>query len=152
MKNSIYVQAKEFKKKYPMTIAWRLRAHSKIIEKHLNPDENIRFVFAAQKNNNPLDIITSYIITITDKRIMLGQKRLLFGYFFTTITPDMFNDLTVRMGIIWGKVCIDTVKEVVYLSNIQREALPVIETQITQYMMEEKKKINLQHSEARPEN
>lgn len=152
MKNSIYVQAKEFKKKYPMTIAWRLRAHSKIIEKHLNPDENIRFVFAAQKNNNPLDIITSYVITITDKRIMLGQKRLLFGYFFTTITPDMFNDLTVRMGIIWGKVCIDTVKEVVYLSNIQREALPVIETQITQYMMEEKKKINLQHSEARPEN
>ena len=151
MKNSIYEQAKLFKKRYPMTLAWRLRAHSKIIEKHLNPDENVRFVFVAQKNNNPFDIITSYVVAITDKRIMLGQKRLLFGYFFTTITPDMFNDLTIRMGIIWGKVCIDTVKEVVYLSNIQREALPVIETQITQYMMAEKKKLSLTNEEIGPE-
>lgn len=147
MNNSIYEQAKNFKKKYPMTVAWRLHAHSKIIEKHLNPGEEVRFVFVAQKNNNPLDIITSYVIAITDKRIMLGQKRLLFGYFFTTITPDMFNDLTIRMGIIWGKICIDTVKEVVYLSNIQREALPVIETQITEYMMAEKKKMALQDGE-----
>lgn len=137
MKNSIYTQVKAFKKKYPMTIAWRLRAHSKILETHLNPDEQVKFVFAAQKNNNPLDIITSYVIAITDKRIIMGQKRLLFGYFFTTITPDMFNDLSVRMGIIWGKICIDTVKEVVYLSNIQREALPVIETAITEYIMTE---------------
>lgn len=138
MKNYIYEQAKTFKKKYPMTIAWRLKAHSKIIEKHLNPDEKVLFVFAAQKNNNPFDIITSYVVALTDKRIMMAQKRLLFGYFFTTITPDMFNDLKVRMGIIWGKISIDTVKEVVYLSNIQREALPVIETEITQYMMAEK--------------
>mgnify|MGYP003298095600 CR=1 FL=1 len=135
---TIYEQAKEFKKKYPMTIAWRLKSHSKIIEKHLNPDEKVLFVFAAQKNNNPFDIITSYVIALTDKRIMMAQKRVLFGYFFTTITPDMFNDLKVRMGIIWGKISIDTVKEVVYLSNIQREALPVIETEITQYMMSEK--------------
>ncbi len=148
MEKSIYEQAKEFKKRYPLTVAWRLRAHSKILEKHLNPEEHIRFVFAAQKNNNPLDIITSYVIAITDKRIMLGQKRLLFGYFFTTITPDMFNDLTIRMGIVWGKVCIDTIKEVVYLSNIQREALPAIETQITEYMMSEKKKMGLQNKES----
>ena len=138
MKNYIYEQAKAFKKKYPMTIAWRLKAHSKIVEKHLNPDEKVIFVFAAQKNNNPFDIITSYVIALTDKRIIMAQKRVLFGYFFTTITPDMFNDLKVKMGIIWGKISIDTVKEVVYLSNIQREALPVIETEITQYMMSEK--------------
>jgi len=143
MKNLIYEQAKAFKKKYPMTVAWRIHAHSKILEKHLNPDEKVLFVFVAQKNNNPLDIITTYVIAITDKRIIMGQKRLLFGYFFTTVTPEMFNDLTVRMGIIWGKICIDTVKEVVYLSNIQRDALPVIETAITEYMMSEKKKITL---------
>ena len=148
MEKSIYEQAKEFKKRYPLTVSWRLHAHAKILERHLNPEEHIRFVFAAQKNNNPLDIITSYVIAITDKRIMLGQKRLLFGYFFKTITPDMFNDLTIRMGIIWGKVCIDTIKEVVYLSNIQREALPIIETQITEYMMTEKKKMGLKNNKS----
>ena len=44
------------------------------------------------------------------------------------------------MGIIWGKIDIDTVKEVVHLSNLQRESLDEIETVITEYMMEEKKK------------
>ena len=140
MENLVYKKAKEFKKKYPLTVAWRLKAHSKIINKHLNPGEIVKYAFACQKNDNPVDIITTYMIVVTNKRILLGQKRLLFGYFFTTITPDLFNDLKVKMGIIWGKVIIDTVKEEVVLSNVQREALDDIETMITEYMMEEKKK------------
>ena len=52
----------------------------------------------------------------------------------------MFNDLTVKMGIVWGKIYIDTVKELVILSNIDPKALDSIETNITEYMMNEKKK------------
>ena len=137
---SIYEELKKFKKKYPMTISWRLKKHAKIIEKHLNPDEEVLYAFAAQKNDNPLDIITTYAVVITNKRILLASKRVLFGYFLISITPDLFNDLSVKMGIIWGKVIIDTVKEVVTLSNIQREALDEIETAVTEYMMEEKQK------------
>jgi len=144
MKDLIYEKAKEFKQKYPMTIAWRLKKHAKVIEQHLNPDEEINYVFAAQKNDNPFDVITTYMVVLTNKRILLAQKRLLFGYFFKAITPDMFNDLTVSMGLIWGKVHIDTVKEKVHLSNIQREALDEIETNITEYMMAEKQKYNNQ--------
>lgn len=136
----IYNELKKFKNKYPMTISWRLKKHAKVVALHLNPDEQIKYVFAAQKNNNPFDIITTFAVILTDKRIILASKRVLFGYFFTAITPDMFNDLTVKMGIIWGKLSIDTVKEEVILSNIQREALDEIETNITEYMMEEKKK------------
>ena len=44
------------------------------------------------------------------------------------------------MGIIWGKVIIDSVKEEITLSNIQREALDDIETEVTEYMMKEKQK------------
>ena len=66
---------------------------------------------------------------------------MLFGYFFKAITPDMFNDITVSMGLIWGKIHIDTVKEMVHLSNIQREALDEIETAVTEYMMAEKRKL-----------
>ena len=140
---TVYEQLKQFKAKYPMTVSWRLKQHAKIVEKHLNPVEEVQYAFAAQKNNNPLDVITTYAVVLTNKRILLGQKRLLFGYFFTAITPDMFNDLTVKMGIIWGKVIIDTIKEEVILSNIQRGALDEIETNITEYMMEEKKKYKL---------
>ena len=52
----------------------------------------------------------------------------------------MFNDLTIKTGIIWGKVCLDTVKEVVVLSNISKASVSEIETAITEYMMHEKKK------------
>ena len=138
--NYVYEQVKAFKKKFPMTVAWRLKKHSKIIEKHLNPGEEIIYIFACQKNNNPFDIVTTYVVALTNKRIVLGTKRLLFGYFFTAITPDMFNDLKVENGLIWGKIIIDTIKEVVTLSNIDKGALDEIETSITEYMMKEKKK------------
>lgn len=141
--NEVYNKIVEFKQKYPMTISWRLKQHCKIIDLHLNPDEKIIYAFCAQRNDNPLDIVTSAAIVLTDKRIIIGQKRLAFGYFFKAITPDMFNDLTVKMGLIWGKVYIDTVKEFISLSNIQREALPEIETAITSYMMEAKKQYGL---------
>lgn len=141
MEKTVYQQLLDFKRKYPMTVAWRLKSHAKVIEKHLNPGEEILYTFAAQKNDNPLDIITTYAVVLTNKRIMVGSKRVLFGYFFTTITPDLFNDLKVNMGIIWGKIYIDTVKEFVTFSNIDRNALPEIETNISEYMMNEKRKI-----------
>ena len=140
MNNEVYKFVLDFKKQYPWTISWRLKKHCEIVEKHLNPGEIVKYAFAAQKNDNPLDIVTTYVVVLTNKRILLGTKRLLFGYFFTAITPDMFNDLSVKMGLIWGKIIIDTVKETVYLSNIQKEALDDIETAITEYMMQEKKK------------
>ncbi len=140
MQRQVYPKVKEFKRKYFFTISWRLRAHSKIIDIHLNKGEYIKYAFAAQKNDNQLDIFTTYVVALSNKRILLGQKRLFWGYFFTAITPDMFNDLKVGMGLLWGTVKIDTVKEMVVLSNIQKKALPEIETSITEYMMKEKKK------------
>lgn len=139
-KKSVYAFVKEFKSKYPLTISWRLYQNSKVIEQHINPDEEVIYAFAAQKSSNSFDIITTCVVALTNKRILIGQKRVLFGYFYYSITPDMFNDLSIYMGLLWGKVCIDTVKEEIYLSNIQKEALLEIETQISELMMEEKKK------------
>ncbi|MBQ9072601.1 MAG: PH domain-containing protein [Bacilli bacterium] len=139
----VYEKVKEFKEKYPSTVAWRLKAHSKVIEKYLNPGEEVNFVFASQKGYSSFDIFSTFVVALTNKRILIAQKRLLFGYTYVAITPDMFNDLTVSTGIIWGKVHIDTVKETVILSNIAKAAMDDIETQITEYMMEEKKKYKL---------
>ena len=139
MFQDVYGKVKEFKQKYPMTVSWRLKQHSKIAYMHLNEDEKIIYAFAAQKNDNPFDVTTTAVVALTNKRIVIAQKRVVFGYFFKSITPDMFNDLTVKMGLVWGKIYIDTVKEFVKFSNIQREALPEIETAITSYMMEAKK-------------
>ena len=135
-----YEMVKEFKKKYPLTISFRLKKHCEIIEKHLNPGEEVLFAFPAQKNASVLEIFYTNIVALTNKRIMIATKKIFFGYFFIAITPDMFNDLTVRKGIIFGNVVIDTIKERVVLSNIDPKGLPEIETKITEYMMKEKKK------------
>lgn len=137
---NIVEEAKKFKRKYSMTVAWRLKKHAKIIQRFLNPGEEALYVFAGQKNFNPLNLFSTYVIVLTNKRIILAQKRLLFGFFYTTITPDLFNDLKVKQGIIWGKLIIDTIKEEVVISNIDKHALDEIETYISEYMMKEKKK------------
>lgn len=140
---SVYQKLKEFKKKYPLTIGWRLKSHCKVIERHLNPGEEANYVFVGQKTDNFLDFIATYVVVLTDRRILLAQKRLLFGYFFIAVTPDLFNDLKVRSGIIWTKIYIDTAKEFIKLSKIQKSASNEIETFITEYMMNEKKKYGL---------
>ncbi len=138
--NSIYKRVLKFKQKYPNTIAWRLQKNASVIEKHLNPGEEVRYAFAAQKNDNVFNIFETAVVALTSKRILIGRKRVFFGYFLNSITPDMFNDLKVSGGLFWGKVYIDTVKEYVTLSNISNEALTEIETEVSTYMMEEKKK------------
>ena len=137
---SVIQNVKRFKKKYPLTIAWRLKSNAKIVDMHLNPDEEVKYVFAGQKNNKFYDIFSTCVIAITNKRILIGRKRVIFGYMLDSVMPYMYNDLNIRSGLIWGKVFIDTVKEYVILSNISNEALTEIETEVSTYMMEEKKK------------
>ena len=138
--STVYTKLKEFKDKYPATIAWRLKKHANVVEKYLNPGEEVRFAFPAQKGNSSMDFFSTFAIVLTNKRILLAQKRLLWGYTYLAITPDMFNDLTVSSGIIWGKLYIDTVKETVMLSNISKKGMDDIETEITEYMIAEKQK------------
>lgn len=143
MYNSVYDMLVKQKKKFGGTISWRLKAHAKVIQKHLNDGEDILYAFCGQKNYSSLNIFNTYAVILTNRRIMIAQKRLLFGYFFLSITPEMFNDITIKCGIIWAKVKIDTIKEEVTLSNISKAAVAEIETTITDYMMNEKRKFGL---------
>ncbi len=136
----VYNKVKKFKKKYKGTVAFRLKAHSEVLEKHLNPGEEVLYVFAGQKNNSSIAVPNTFIIALTNKRLVFARKRLFFGYFFYSVTPDMFNDLKANSGVLWGKIVIDTVKELAIISNISKSALSEIETEITEYMMREKKK------------
>lgn len=138
--SNTYEKLVEFKKKYPGTITWRLKAHAKVIDKHLNPEEEVQYIFAAQRGLSSFEIFNTYVVAVTNKRILLVQKRILFGYMLVSITPDMFNDLTVSSGLIWGKIIIDTVKEVVTFSNLSKKAIYDIETNVSEMMMREKKK------------
>lgn len=135
----VYELAKKFRKRYPLTIAWRLRANSRIVEKHLNPGEEIRYVFVGQKNNRAYDIFSTGVFVITNKRILIGRKRLLFGYALDSIMPYMYNDLNIRTRLVWGKVTIDTIKELIVFTNVDKAAMEEIETNISANMIKLKK-------------
>lgn len=135
-----YDKVREFEQKYPGSIAWRIKKHSKVIDDYINPDEEILLAFAAQKNDKFYDIFNTCVFCLTNKRILIGKKRILWGSFLYAITPDLYNDTRIYKGLAWGTVTIDTVKEVVSLSNISKKGLDPIETTISEFMMSEKKK------------
>ncbi len=142
---SCYELVKQFKSKYSSTVAWRLFQNAKVVDDHVNPDEVVKYAFVGQKNESPFDFFQTAVVAITDKRLLIGQKRVLVGYTLSSITPDLYNDMQVQQGLIWGRIVIDTVKEVIVISNLSKDALVEIETKISQFMMEEKKKYGYEH-------
>lgn len=137
----VYDKVMEFKRKYPSTVSWwRLKKHCAVVEKHLNPGEEVIYAFCGQKNEGSLDLFNTCAVVLSNKRILIGRKRMLFGYMLTTITPDLFNDLEVYNGILWGNITIDTIKEEVIISNLSKKSLPEIETNISEFMMAAKQK------------
>ena len=67
----IYLKAKEFKSKFPRTIAWRLHKHAAVVQKHLHDNEKVHYVFCGQKNVSSLMINKTCIVAITDERLVI---------------------------------------------------------------------------------
>ena len=40
-----YDKVKAFKNKFPGTVSWRLKQHCSIIDKHINPNEELLYAF-----------------------------------------------------------------------------------------------------------
>lgn len=137
--NGVYSKIKEFRCKYSGGIAWRLKRHSAVIEKHLNPGEEVLYAFCGQNNHSNIELFDTYVGVITNKRMLFGHKNLLWGYVLSSVTPDLYNDLQVFQGLLWGKIVIDTTKETITLTNLPKHSLDNIETNISEYMMEQKK-------------
>lgn len=137
---STYEIVKKFKSKYPGTICWRIKKHAKLVDENLYPDEVVNYAFAAQNNTSHGSIFDTAVLAITNKRLIIAQDYVLIGYDLNSITPDLYNDMQIHAGIIWGMITIDTMKETIYFSNLSKQALPEIQKEITSYMMEAKTK------------
>ena len=137
MNNKVYKLVNRFQKKYFGTIAFRLKHHSKVVSDHLNSDEKLIYAFCGQKGYSHKEIFSTCVVALTDKRIIVATKRVFWGYFFTTITPDMFNDLKIQSGILFGRVILDTVDEEICISNLSKKSLYEIETAISTYVTKE---------------
>lgn len=137
--SKLYDMVKDFEVRHTGTLTWRLKKHCAVIEEYINPDEKILYAFCGQKNDNWADIFSSCVVALTDKRLLIGQKRVVWGSFYTQVTPDLYNDMKIYKGLFFGRIEIDTVRERIVLTNIAKSALDEIETAISEFMMEAKK-------------
>ncbi len=124
-----------------MTIAHNLKKHSRVAQSIIDKDENVLYAFCGQKNDSYSVLFDSCVVAVTNKRIIVGQKRLLWGYQITTVTPELFNDLKIYSGLLFGKVEIDTVKEVIHVSNLDKKSLDEIETNVNNIILESKRQL-----------
>lgn len=138
----VYKLAVRFKRKYPNTIAIRLKKHAEVIERVIDKDEQVLYVFCGQRNDTHSLLFDSCIVALTNKRIIIGEKRALFGYYLINVKMDLYNDLKLTTGIFWGKIELDTVKETVFISNLDKRSLDEIETNINKVVAEYKKRIS----------
>ena len=55
--NEVYKKVKEFKSKYPLTVAFRIKKHAAVVDMHLSKDEKLIYAFCGQKNDSSFMII-----------------------------------------------------------------------------------------------
>ncbi len=138
---TIYNRVLKFKKRYPGTLVFRLKKHAKVVENVLDKDEQVLYAFCGQRNDQMSMFFDSSVIALTNKRLIIGQKRLFWGYFVITVTPELFNDLKIRSGLFFGSVEIDTVKENIFISNLDKKSLDEIETMVNKIMLDNKRRL-----------
>jgi len=124
-----------------MTIAHFLKRHSNVVESIIDNDEKVFYAFCGQKNDSYYVLFDTCVVVATSKRLIVGQKRLLWGYQVTTVTPELFNDLKIYSGLLFGKIEIDTVKERIFVSNLDKKSLNEIETNVHEIMLKQKRAI-----------
>lgn len=137
---SVYKMVRRFKNKYPYTFAFRLKRHADVIQNVIDKDEKVLYTFCGQKNDSHSMLFDSCVVALTNKRIIVGQKRI-FGYYVITINTKLFNDLSINSRIIWGRIEIDTVKENLFISNIDKRAMDEIETMIHKIVLSNNKRM-----------
>ncbi len=136
----VYEKVRRFKQKYPLTFAVRLRKHAMVVDNIIDKDEKVLYAFCGQRNDSQSFLFDSCVVALTNKRIIVGEKRF-FGYYLLTISTKLFNDLSLNSRIIWGRVEIDTVKENLFISNIDKRALDEIETKVHEIVLENNKRM-----------
>ena len=123
----VYEKVKEFKEKYPGTIAFRLREHSDVAEDNLIDGEEVQYAFcgtdAAKK---------SRVVALTDRRVIVARKELIYGSYCWSINRDQICSVSVSNGLLWSRVSIKTLTETfAYIDLIEPTALNEIQNNLT---------------------
>lgn len=85
--------------------------HFGIIEKSLQPDEDVKMVFIGLHNYKSVTSHdNNFAYAVTQKRIIMAQKRVI-GTVCQSVYLNQLNDIALSTGLALGVVTVDTTKE-----------------------------------------
>ena len=90
---------------------WGIK-HFKLIEENLLPNEEVKMAFIGLHNYiSSTKHDGNFAYAITNKRIIMAQKKQITGENFQTVSLDNINDITFKSGVLLGILTVDTIKE-----------------------------------------
>lgn len=90
---------------------WGIK-HFKLIEESLLPHEEVKMPFIGLHNYiSSTKHDGNFAYAVTNKRIIMAQKKQITGENFQTVSLDNINDITFKSGVLFGILTIDTIKE-----------------------------------------
>ena len=90
---------------------WGIK-HFKLVEENLLPNEEVKMVFIGLHNYiSSTKHDGNFAYAITNKRIIMAQKKQITGENFQTVSLENINDITFKSGVLLGTLTVDTIKE-----------------------------------------
>lgn len=94
--------------------SWSIK-HFSLIENELRAGESILTAYVGRlSKNSDGNSGYNYAFALTPKRFIMAQKRII-GNFLKSIYLENVNDVTMKKGLIFGTIEVDTIKEVVQI-------------------------------------
>ncbi|GAA0697922.1 hypothetical protein GCM10008904_02360 [Paraclostridium ghonii] len=104
--------------------------HFKVIEKNLLSNEEVKMAFIGIHNYiSATNHNGHFAYAITNKRMIMGQKKQISGENFQSVSLDYINDITFTSGVFSGTLTIDTIKEV-FNVNVDKDSARSINSMI----------------------
>lgn len=122
------------------TEGWGVK-HFKLIEDSLMKDEEVLMTFIGLHNYiSTTKHDNNFAYAITNKRILIAQKKVI-GETLQTISLDNINDITLNVGIVFGVMTVDTIKEKFNIAVAKASARKIYD-KVHQIFNEQKNKKN----------
>lgn len=103
------------------TKKWGIK-HFGVIEQNIMPDEKILMCFIGLYNVQGITKNDgNFAFAVTNKRIICAQKHLV-GETVATIAIDKINDVSVKTGLVFGTITIDSLHEIINVTVNKLEA------------------------------
>lgn len=106
MRNIIYEKVMEFKNKFSGVPATRLERHAEVAMKSLAEGENVLHVYCGLD-----EFYRTQIVVVTDRRVIVARKKLLFGSRISSIDRDKVCNIHNRRSLLWNDIFFNTLTE-----------------------------------------